>query len=115
MRSTSSEVIFPIRRYFWDRPGGFSEHELEDLLKEETRKLPMPSGEWKPFTHFKLTWDTMDYLMIMAQGKYSRVMLVDLALKQHAQNGKAFMDCFADVCAYHADLLDRKLFPKNYL
>lgn len=70
-----------------------------------------PHGEWQPFTHQRLTWSTMDFLMAYGAKTYSRTALVDLALKESELSGQPFIECFADMCAEHAALIEMKMFP----
>ena len=93
----------------WRHGLPITEERTEELLTLQTRSLPMPDGTWKPFTHFKMTWEAMDFLMICGKGMYSRAMLVDLALKESLRSGREFMACFVDACSFHEKALTEKI------
>jgi hypothetical protein len=75
-----------------------SEKETEDYLSEETRMIPMPDGEQRAFTGFKLMWRSLDYLVLTTD--YSSKDLVEQAAVNAEETGCSFEDSFPNVLAY---------------
>ena len=75
-----------------------TEKETEALLEQETRPIPMPDGSMRPFTGFRLMWESYDFLILC--GNYTGKELVDLAIHNSKAMSYSFEESFPALLSY---------------
>ena len=83
-----------------------TEKQIEDLLVNETRMLPLPGGGEQVMTGSKLMWGTLD--LIIKTNRFTMDEIIAFSRQTMTSKGYSFEDAFKSVVSY----IDRK-FPSN--
>jgi hypothetical protein len=79
----------------------WTEQQMEQWLKHETRTLTMPDGSRREHTAFKLVWDTADALV--EEAGYTHAELIAWALEEAELQNASFDLAYTGVVKYLDD------------
>lgn len=83
-----------------------TEKQIEDLLVNETRMLPLPGGGEQVMTGPNLMWQAVDF--ITGTHRFTMNELIGFARSTMAEKGYSFEEAFQSVVAYIDGRLLRK-------
>jgi hypothetical protein len=75
-----------------------TEKQIEDLLVNETRMLPLPGGGEQVMTGPKLMWQSVDFFINASI--YTQAELIGFTRRTMTEKGYSFDDAFKSVIAY---------------
>lgn len=75
-----------------------TEKQIEDLLVNETRMLPLPGGGEQVMTGPKLMWDNLD--LIIRTRSFTLDEIIALSRQTMSSKGYSFEEAFKSVVAY---------------